>query len=1094
MSSEIEQIVQAIAIASDPSQSSLHQQALQFISTIQQNASETWRLALPIFVDRDSDGQKKYTVQTRFFALRVLDEFLDNRFDPLDDESFNTIQQSLMSYVQAEYVGGSAENDAPFLRNKFSHTLTLFFLCTYINQWPSFFDDLFTLIRSNVCNGTNASTTNFNRHVSLLFFHIVLEISGEVADQTIKAARSWNITRHQRDGRVRDAVRERDAAKVNEAVLLIISEAAERMVELRKMEGVDMKKESDAAVEIVDWGIRTFGSYVGWIDINLTVTPSTVNLLFGMLADNSLPIRLATSLAILRIVSKGLKEPGDKLQLIKVLSLGQVLDSLEAKTRLQQIERGDDTDEGEESYREALGRMLNVLGLELTKLMEVGIFQQSLDLAYAHSAKEPGSEEVRSEATSYLEQVLPVMLRFMADEYDDTASTIFPLLQVILAIYKRERRSTTEPLSESRRSFLTSLLQVILAKLKWEERSDPDDSDDDDVVEFDKMRKDLRTFLDSVLAIDQDLATGAVRTLAIETISAYRNGVPLKWNDAELGIYLVFIFGEINKTGGKGRAAFCHAPPVDKNAKVKPVLDYSEYPLTSHGEMLLALVQSGIASYPNKHVALQYFETVARYTDFFKVRKECILPALEAMIDPRGLHSGDATYRSRLFYLFYKFIKENRAEISPDFSPTIINNMRDLFPISVELPEIEEGEPDVLDEIIRGSNFDSQLYVFETAGILTSLTFKTPERQASLLLSLVRPLMDDLSTNLQLYREKGSKMEDLDSLIPVVKVHHIIMALGNIAKGFPDYPTVIPENYIIPPLDVFAEVSRAILVCLEAINVFKVVRDATRFAFARILATAGPTVASFIPPLMGNLLAHFEPSELVDFMNFIGLLIFRLNKELFDVLDQLIGPLNLHIKSLLSQPISGTDDERAHIETKKAYLALLNNIMAAKLQSVFTSERNSSNFEPLLESMLGLAEDTSDPSSQKAAFVFFNKCVTCWGKLIVENAPGQEGLPGFDRFIYERVVPLAFRVPSSPNFNLKDGQVIVALQEICHLLQAIITTRGQEASNFFLSVFLPSQNWPAETASEFIMKMQSTDPKVFRKYYTDLIKSSRHTS
>jgi exportin-T len=79
MSSEIEQIAQAIAIASDPAQSSLHQQALQFISTIQQNASETWRLALPIFVNRNSDGRKKYTSQTRFFALRVLDEFLDNR-------------------------------------------------------------------------------------------------------------------------------------------------------------------------------------------------------------------------------------------------------------------------------------------------------------------------------------------------------------------------------------------------------------------------------------------------------------------------------------------------------------------------------------------------------------------------------------------------------------------------------------------------------------------------------------------------------------------------------------------------------------------------------------------------------------------------------------------------------------------------------------------------------------------------------------------------------------------------------------------------------------------------------------------------------
>ena len=59
-------------------------------------------------------------------------------------------------------------------------------------------------------------------------------------------------------------------------------------------------------------------------------------------------------MALLRIVSKGLKEPGDKLQLIKVLSLAQVIDALESKTRSQQSERGSETDEGEESYREAL--------------------------------------------------------------------------------------------------------------------------------------------------------------------------------------------------------------------------------------------------------------------------------------------------------------------------------------------------------------------------------------------------------------------------------------------------------------------------------------------------------------------------------------------------------------------------------------------------------------------------------------------------------------------------------------------------------------------------------------------------------------------
>ena len=59
--------------------------------------------------------------------------------------------------------------------------------------------------------------------------------------------------------------------------------------------------------------------------------------------------------------------------------------------------------------------------------------------------------------------------------------------------------------------------------------------------------QDLRSFLDAIISIDQDLVTGAVRTLALNTISAFRNGVSIKWNDAELGIYLVYLFGDINK-------------------------------------------------------------------------------------------------------------------------------------------------------------------------------------------------------------------------------------------------------------------------------------------------------------------------------------------------------------------------------------------------------------------------------------------------------------------------------------------------------------------------------------------------------------------
>ncbi|KAJ7903544.1 armadillo-type protein [Mycena olivaceomarginata] len=1069
MEQELDQVVQAITIASDPAQAALHQQALDYLGTIQQNAENTWRLALPLFVDTTADGVRKYTPQVRFFALRVLDEFFDNRFEPLDDESFRTIQQSLVGYIQSEYVYGPAEANSTFLRNKFSHTLTLFFLCTYTTpgQWPTFFADLFSLIRPAQ---SSSSEPAFNRHIILLFFHIVLEISGEVADQMLKSARTFNQARQTRDARVRDAVRERDAAAINEAVLTIVSESAQAM---KKSDA--SSRELEESVEIVDLGIRTFGSYVGWIDINLTVTPTTVPLLFNLLAEKSLPIRLATCVALMRIIAKGLKEPGDKLQLLKVLSLGQVLDALETKTRKEQIERTE-TDEGEEAYREALGKLLNVLGLELTKLVE-----------------DSTSEEITAEASLHLTQILPVMLRFMADEYDDTCSTVFPLLHVILTSYKRSRKTSSEPTDATKRSFLTSLLQVILTKMKWDEEADLEDPDEDDNAEFETMRNELRTLMDGILVVDQDLVTEAVRSLSLNTIGAFQNGIAVKWNDAELGVYLVYIFGEINKVSGKGKPLFYQGPALDRDKK-KISIDYSEYPLTPHGEMLFALVQSNISSYPHRSVTLQFFETAARYPDFFKVRRECIMPTLEAMIDTRGLHNLDTNHRSRVNYLFHRFIKEVRSDIPGEVAVNIANSLRDLLPIEVQLPDADDSDSsaDLLSEAIKNSAFDSQLYLYETVGTLCSLLSKTPDQLASLLLSFVKPLMSELSDNLQAYRTKGSQ-----DLIPIVKVHHVVMALGNIAKGFPEYPTPVPVGYVpFPVNDVFGEVAQAILVCLEAMNVFKDVRDASRFAFARILATTGPNVTHFIPQLMANLLTQFEPSELVDFLNFIGLLIHKLQSDLFNVLDELISPLSVHITGLLTQPVSGTDDQRVHFETKKAYIALLNNILASKLQTIFISERNLGGFDSLMESMLGIAGDISDPPCQKAALTFLNRCITIWGQP-ASSANGtaeQKGLPGFEQYIYERVVATVFRIPSLPEFNLKDAGHGQVLHEIANLLQTVFKTRGTEAYDYFLGVFLPSQGWPPETALDFTGKLRDLDSKAFRKYFTEFVRSSRPES
>lgn len=108
----VNQIAQAILVASDPLQASVHQEALQFVQNTLSNSSESWRIGLALFVDTNPDGSRKYQSQVRFYGLRILEDFLDSRYTPLPQETFQTLQQSLVDYIQSEYVHGQAEPGA----------------------------------------------------------------------------------------------------------------------------------------------------------------------------------------------------------------------------------------------------------------------------------------------------------------------------------------------------------------------------------------------------------------------------------------------------------------------------------------------------------------------------------------------------------------------------------------------------------------------------------------------------------------------------------------------------------------------------------------------------------------------------------------------------------------------------------------------------------------------------------------------------------------------------------------------------------------------------------------------------------------------
>jgi exportin-T len=135
----------------------------------------------------------------------------------------------------------------------------------------------------------------------------------------------------------------------------------------------------------------------------------------------------------------------------------------------------------------------------------------------------------------------------------------------------------------------------------------------------------------------------------------------------------------------------------------------------------------------------------------------------------------------------------------------------------VEIPDLEDAdEAEVLAEAAEQA--DPQMYLFETAGVLIALSWKAPDEAGRLLRSAVEPLLAQLQAALQGPADVRA----------IVGAHHIIMALGNVARGFPDYPSPVPVGYTLPPLEVFQQMAQAILVSLEVMKVHRIVRDAVR--------------------------------------------------------------------------------------------------------------------------------------------------------------------------------------------------------------------------------------------------------------------------
>ncbi|WVR08059.1 hypothetical protein IAU60_005105 [Kwoniella sp. DSM 27419] len=1017
---------------------------------------------------------------------------------------------AVVDFIQTEYVQGPCEGGQAYLRNKLAFTLAHLFLDVYPANIPTFLHPLFALLSP----ADPSSSTSVNLHPCLLTVRVLSEIAQEIHDTTLRTARPYSKDRQFRDGVVRDVIRSSGDERL----------AVDGMLALAEKGLTTLSNGGDSKwAEAVEAALKTLATWTR--DLN----PSSLSFYHRLLQSPHMSFRTASAIIIRTFVAKGIQDPIARLEVLKVLDVVSILDPLETETR--------DIKDNEEvvAFRAALAGILSSYGTEL--------------IAFSENTEIP--EQLRNQADSMMNLALPLLLRFLSDRQYEVPMAVAPFASDLLRVYKRIHKVPSvppptkagapappvplaTPLSSERRSFLASMLDVLIRQLAWPEEAEweapgTEEDSDEETALFRNFRVHCRAFIESIAQIDKGTHTEVVARIVVATLDAFQSGgsQAVPWQQAELALHLVYTFGELSKTfydlpvevATKAARDKIHRSNVNKAyvesqissgqttpvlgedpAQTLPGVDYTEkekfdfeaYPLSPLGELLKRCMASGIATYPHPAVTLQYFEIAVRYVEFWRYKREAIPPMFEAILD-RGVHHPDEGVRRRCFYLFQKLCKDCRGEAVAEMVEPILSSLRDLMTISAELPSVDTPDESPLTKATTGKTYAAdQLYLFEAAGFLIYLTVSNPAKQMSYLEAVAGPLMSGMATGVERYRAVPNDLQ------AVLQVHHHLMALGHFAKGFPTVSDGQVEA--LPYTPPFKQMTEALLQALDVMKAQRVVRDASRFAFAQFVNAIGTTVAELVPKFVSVVVTEYEPSELVDFMLFLGLLMHR-----------------------LKEPITGTDEAQTHSRLKDAYLTFFTALMNANLDGVFITERNKPEFENLLTTLLNLTQDCSDPGSQRFAFGFFARSVIAWGTspeaaagpsifadsalsamskavangsaaatnqhAVAKEDRARQALPGYENFIYQRLLPACFEVPARKEFNIRGGSL--TLSEMAGLVRNTAQARGQEAIDFMLNDLLPRLGCPADIANQFIASLKTQPAKDFRKTHAELVKAMR---
>lgn len=1107
-------IKEAIQVANNPASDAISKRhAVEYLNDVKSDPNVV-QWVITLLNDSQSDEMCK------FVSLQILSDLIMSHINTNTALTNITIIKDSILNILKDKINRN-ERDPEYMRNKMSELVTKLFLLMYGecngNQWNTFFVDLFTILQINSLLDTH--TLSFSTLGLDYLLRICIYINSEIADQTFIRSKEIQL----KNNCLKDQIR------LNDIKLLV-------QIWINTLRYVlnDTKQNVDTnLMELTTWSLSCIGSYISWIDINLIINPTYINLIYNFLDYNE--TKIACSNCLCEIITKKMK-PIDKLSLISLLNITDKLNSLN---------HNDDLD-----IHENLAKLASTIGVELSLIMEQcqDIMDNSnqnkngnqnsnnnnnnnISVVHNLSNNDTEVQQVLIAADSrILNQCAPLILKFMSHEYDSVTQQCFSFISQYLSIMKKlyalggkpgsavAINSKKQPLDSEHSNFLVTLMSVIFKKMRIDEDCDDDDSQDE-IEEFnDTIRSKLKTFQESICVINPQLFLENISNMIQSLLTATTSGSNVNWRDLELALWQMNNLCETirNNLFGLPKQEIISSPPATLMFKFMNSL----------------LNSNSIFQIDISYVEIAFFELIVRHNNFITGEKE-YFTLLNAFCSEFGMFNKRERVRLRTWYLFTRFLKMIKPKYPISILSEIIAKINPLLTIKVRSINMDGSEND--------TTFDNQMYLFEGVGLLVGANSDT---NYDILDNVLKPLFTQLESCI------SSQMQTPEI---VLQCHHILMAIGTLARGV--HVGLVPESQVNNTLvskqlihqsliEKFSNIAEVVLVTFSYFNKHENIRDAARFAFSRLI----PILNSGILPYANKLIALFLESdlkmlELNDFLGFLGHMIHTFHKDenCLQLFTNLLTPtvnkvhqmmnfiendsLNQNntngtnnntnfngnnvateIKDVHNKNIIVTDSFRDKILLKKAYFAFLQSFVTNNVTSLLLFPNNANTLSIILTDLLTYTPaEIQETSAMKLALNVLANFIKFFGsgKCTDPKDPHAmeiQKIEGLNEFFITKVVPLVFEIPFNPEykFNVKEGTYRIVACDLSRLLKELYSqsiadpnTPTDINSNpllkYLSQIYFPQIQFPSQLSMELIEVLVTQDQKAFEKYYVSLI-------